>query len=145
MELIFEHRVTKRTPGSFRTRVVREGVIPSLHVDYKSNRIKQYFKECRALRTELTVHNPRDFGLGRSLANLPALRELGFQTNRRVLRVQTTSQDFCDVRRIVPRSDRSPSRGRPAGFGFALWRPESAGVIGRVGAVSAAALWISQS
>jgi len=42
MQLIFEHRVTKRTPGSFRTRVVREGVIPSLHVDYKSNRIKQY-------------------------------------------------------------------------------------------------------
>ena len=95
MQLIFEHRVTKRTPGSFRTRVVREGVIPSLHVDYKSNRIKQYFKECRALRTELTVHNPRDFGLGRSLANLPALRKLGFQTNRRVLRVQTTSQDFA--------------------------------------------------
>ncbi len=95
MQLIFEHRVTKGTPVSFRTRVVREGVIPSLHVDYKSNRIKQYFKECHALRTELTVHNPRDFGLGRSLANLPALRELGFQTNRRVLRVQTTSQDFA--------------------------------------------------
>ena len=47
------------------------------------------------LAHELTVHNPRDFGLGRSLANLPALRELGFQTNRRVLRVQTTSQDFA--------------------------------------------------
>jgi hypothetical protein len=60
MQLIFEHRVTKRTPGLFRTRVVREAVIPSLHVNYKSNRIKQYFKECRALRTELTAHNPRD-------------------------------------------------------------------------------------
>ncbi len=95
MQLIFEHRVTKRSPGSFRTRVVSEGVIPSLQLDYKSNRIKQYFKECRALRTELTVHNPRDFGLDRSLASLPALRELGFQTNRRVLRVQTTSQDFA--------------------------------------------------
>jgi hypothetical protein len=94
LQLIFEHRVTKRTPGPFRTRVVREGVIPSLHVDYKSNRIKQYFKEGRALRTELTVHNPADFGLGRRLENLPALRELGFQTDRRVLRVQTTSQDF---------------------------------------------------
>ena len=95
LQLIFEHRVTKRTPGPFRTRVVREGVIPSLHVDYKSNRIKQYFKEGRGLRTELTVHNPGDFGLGRRLENLPALRELGFQTNRRVLRVQTTSQDFA--------------------------------------------------
>ena len=95
MQLIFEHRVTKRTPGSFRTRVVRKGVIPSLYVDYKSNRIKQYFKEGRALRTELTVHNPGDFGLGRRLTNLPALRDLGFQTDRRVLRVQTTSQDFA--------------------------------------------------
>jgi len=95
LQLIFGHRVTKRTPGSFRTRVVREGVIPSLYVDYKSNRIKQYFKEGRGLRTELTVHNPGDFGLGRRLKNLPALRELGFQTNRRVLRVQTISQDFA--------------------------------------------------
>ena len=95
LQLIFERRVTKRTPGSFRSRVVREGVIPSLHVDYKSNRIKQYFKEGRALRTELTVHEPGDFGLGRKLANLPALRELSFQTDRRVLHVQTISQDFA--------------------------------------------------
>ena len=79
MQLIFARRVTKRTPGPFRTRVVREGVIPSLYVDYKSNRLKQYFKEGRALRTELTVNDPWDFGLGRKLANLPALRELGFQ------------------------------------------------------------------
>jgi len=92
--LIFDRRVTKATPGPFRTRVVREGVIPSLRVDYKSNGIKQYFKEGRALRTETTVQNPHDFGLGRKLENLTALRELGFQTNRRVLHVQKTSQDF---------------------------------------------------
>lgn len=95
LQLIFERRVTKRTPGSFRTRVVREGVIPSMHVDYKSNRIKQYFKEGRAVRTELTVHEPRDFGVGRKLENLSALRKVAFQTNRRVLHVQKTSQDFA--------------------------------------------------
>jgi hypothetical protein len=94
MQLIFARRVTKRTPGPFRTRVVREGVIPSLYVDYKSNRLKQYFKEGRALRTELTVNDPWDFDLGRKLANLPALRELGFQTTRRLLHVQKASQDF---------------------------------------------------
>ena len=94
IQLIFDRRVTKATPGPFRTRVVREGVIPSLRVDYKSNGIKQYFKEGRALRTETTVQNPHDFGLGRKLENLTALRELGFQTNRRVLHVQKTSQDF---------------------------------------------------
>ena len=95
MQLIFARRVTKRTPSPFRTRVVREGVIPSLYVDYKSNRLKQYFKEGRALRTELTVNAPRDFDLGRKLANLPALRELGFQTIRRLLHVQKASQDFA--------------------------------------------------
>jgi hypothetical protein len=95
LQLIFARRVTKRTPGPFRTRVVREGVIPSLYVDYKTNRLKQYFKEGRALRTELTVNDPGDFGLGRKLANLPALRELGFQTTRRLLHVQKASQDFA--------------------------------------------------
>jgi hypothetical protein len=94
IQLIFDRRVTKRTAGPFRTRVVRKGVIPSLRVDYKSNGIKQYFKEGRGLRTELTVHDPRDFGLGRKLENFSALRKLGFQTNRRVLHVQKTSQDF---------------------------------------------------
>ena len=43
VQLIFGRRVNIRTPGRFRTRVITEGVIPSLHVDYKSSRIKQYF------------------------------------------------------------------------------------------------------
>jgi len=75
--------------------VVRQGVIPSLRVDYKTNNIKQYFKEGRALRTELTVHDPYDFGVGRKLENLSALRKRGFATTRRVLHVQKTSQDFA--------------------------------------------------
>ncbi len=38
VQLIFNRRVTKRTPGRFRTRVLTDGVIPSLHVDYKNSR-----------------------------------------------------------------------------------------------------------
>jgi hypothetical protein len=95
IQLIFDRRVIKRTPGKFRTRVVRHGVIPSLRIDYKSNGIKQYFKEGRAVRTELTVHNPNDFGVGRRLENLSVLRKHGFATNRRLLDVQKTSQDFA--------------------------------------------------
>jgi hypothetical protein len=95
LQLIFARRVTKRTPGPFRTRIVREGVIPSLYVDYKTNRLKQYFKEGRALRTELTVNNAWELGVGRRLDNLPALRELAFQATRRLLDVQKTSQDFA--------------------------------------------------
>jgi len=73
--------------------VITEGVTPSLHVDYKASRIKQYHKEGQALRTETTINNTYDFQIGRSLSNLPALRELGFAANRRLLRVQTLSHD----------------------------------------------------
>jgi len=44
--LIFDRKLIRRgpraTPGPFRTRVITEGVTPSLHVDYKHTRIKQY-------------------------------------------------------------------------------------------------------
>src|SRR6516165_5016712 len=93
VQLIFERRVTKATPGRFRTRIITEGVTPSLHIDYKRSRIKQYHKEGRALRTETTINNPRDFGIGKRLSNLPALRRIGFQANRRLLDVQRISQD----------------------------------------------------
>ena len=93
VQLIFGRRVTRQTPGRFRTRVLTEGVTPSLHVDYKRSRIKQYHKEGRALRTETTINDPRDFRLGKRLANLPALRQVGFQANRRLLDVQRISQD----------------------------------------------------
>lgn len=93
VQLIFARRVTKRTPGRFRTRVLTEGVMPSLHVDYKSSKIKQYHKEGRALRTETTINNARDFAINKGLKNLPALREIGFQANRRLLDVQRLSHD----------------------------------------------------
>jgi hypothetical protein len=96
VQLIFGRRVTKRTPGRFRTRVLTQGVTPSVHIDYKRSRLKQYHKEGRALRTETTINDPRDFGLGKRLRNLPALRQVGFQANRRLLDVQRLSQD-CAV------------------------------------------------
>ncbi len=51
--------------------MITNGVVPSLHVDYKSTRIEQYHKEGCALRTETTINNTRDFGIG--LKNPPAL------------------------------------------------------------------------
>jgi len=93
VQLIFGRRVTSQTPGRFRTRVLTEGVTPSLHVDYKRSRIKQYHKEGRALRTETTINDARDFRIGKRLKNLPALRQIGFQANRRLLDVQRISQD----------------------------------------------------
>jgi len=93
VQLIFDRRVTKRTPGRFRTRVISQGVTPSLYVDYTHTRIKQYHKEGRALRTETTINDTRDFAIGKRLHNLPALRAVGFAANRRLLDVQTLSHD----------------------------------------------------
>jgi hypothetical protein len=93
VQLIFHRVVSRRTPGRFRTRVITDGVTPSRHVDYKHARIKQYHKEGRALRTETTVNNTRDFDIGKRLSNLSALRKVGFQANRRLLDVQRISHD----------------------------------------------------
>lgn len=42
VQLIFDRRITRRTPGRMRTRILTRGVTPSRHVDYKNTRIKQY-------------------------------------------------------------------------------------------------------
>ena len=55
VSLIFNRRINRRTQSRFRTRVITEGVTPSLHVDYKHSRIKQYHKQNQALRTETTT------------------------------------------------------------------------------------------
>jgi len=96
VQLIFGRQVTRRTPSRFRTRVLTTGVIPSLHVDYKHSHIKQYHKEGQALRTETTINDTRDFGVGKSLKNLPQLRQIGFSANRRLLDVQKITQD-CSI------------------------------------------------
>ena len=95
--LIFDRRIIRKgpraTPGRFRTRVITDGVTPSLHVDYKNSKIKQYHKLSKAIRTETTINDARDFGIGKRLTNLPALRQIGFQANRRLLAAQKLSHD----------------------------------------------------
>ncbi len=95
--LVFNRRIIgkgrNKTPGRFRTRVITDGVVPSLHVDYKNTKIKQYHKEGRALRTETTINDTRDFGFPKRLTSLPALLQIGFTANRRLLGVQTISHD----------------------------------------------------
>lgn len=91
--LLFGRRVTRRTPGRFRTRVLTEGVTPSLHLDYQRTRIQQAHTAGQALRTETTINHAPDFGIGKRLGNLAALRQVGFQANRRLLDVQQLSHD----------------------------------------------------
>jgi hypothetical protein len=93
VQLIFDRVVTKKTPGQFRTRVIQDGVHPSLHIDYKSFDLKQYFKEGRGCRTEGTFRNPLDFGVNKGLSNLPYLQKIGREINRRLLEVERVSHN----------------------------------------------------
>lgn len=95
VQLIFARKMQRKTAtdGRCRTRILTEGVVPSLHVYYKNTHLKQYHKEGRGLRTETTINNTYDFGVGRRLKNLAALRQIGFAANRRVLQVEQLTHD----------------------------------------------------
>lgn len=55
--------------------------------------IRENLKEQRALRTETTINNPKDFGINKDIANLPFLQQLGRQINQRLLDAQQLSFD----------------------------------------------------
>ena len=90
--LIFDRKITARTPGAFRTKVITRGVDPQICCYYRSARMKQYFKEHRALRTETVISNTRDFGIGRRVnaANWHALVAVGRAANRRLCDAQAS-------------------------------------------------------
>ena len=95
VSLLFPVRTTTRTPPpvhGYRTRVITDGVNPSLHVEHRSSHIKQYFKEDRALRTETTINDAADFRCAKGLDNFPHLRQVGDNINRRLLEVERMSQ-----------------------------------------------------
>ncbi len=92
--LLFPLRLTRATPPpayGYRTRVITDGVHPSLHVAYKSSHVKQYFKDQHALRTETTINNPKDFYVTKGVHQLTHLRDLGEGVNRRLLEVERVS------------------------------------------------------
>jgi hypothetical protein len=99
--LFFERKITKRTPGRFRTRVITEGVQPSLRFDYKHCRVKQYFKLERALRTETTFNDTYDFAVGRNIRNLAHLRSIGRNINHRLLTIERVAQNCAIASRTV--------------------------------------------
>src|SRR3984893_10206493 len=127
VQLIFKRKITRRTPGRFRTRIVTQDVTPSLNVYYKNARIKQYHKEGRALRTETTINNTYDFGIGKRLHNLPKLRAIGFAANRRLLDVERLSHD-CMLTEDTFQTINGPvaaGRQRASGLRFADARVQS--------------------
>jgi hypothetical protein len=85
--VIFGRRVSRRTPGRFHTKVINRGTEAAIQAHYRASKVKQYFKEGRALRTETTVNDTYDFGIGRTLTetNWRALTQIGHEINQRLL------------------------------------------------------------
>jgi hypothetical protein len=61
--LVFGRRLMAKglrpTPGRFRTRVLTEGLTPSLRIDYKHTAITQYRKEISATHRDHDQRHPR--------------------------------------------------------------------------------------
>src|ERR1700726_3719332 len=118
IKLIFNRRIPRNTRSRFCTRVVTREVTPSLNVYYKNTRIKQYHKENRALRTETTINNTYDFGIGRRLHNLPKLRAIGFAANRRLLETERLSHDCILSEEALQAIHRPVAAGRQRASGL---------------------------
>ena len=107
VSLIFDRKITRRTPGRFLTRVLGRGVEPAIQIRYRHSKLKQYFKQGRALRTETTINDTKDFGIGRSVtdANFKALIAVGHATNQRLLDHQLQAcqcaPDATTLQRVV--------------------------------------------
>jgi hypothetical protein len=105
--VVFGRRVQRNTPGRFHTKIFNVGVEPAIQVHYRASKVKQYFKEGRALRTETTVNDTHDFGIGRRLTreNWHALLDIGHQINQRLLDIQLEARqcapDATTLQRVV--------------------------------------------
>ena len=105
--VVFGRRVSSQTPGRFHTKIFNKGVEPAIQVHYRASKVKQYFKEARALRTETTVNDTRDFAIGRMLtdANWEKLIDIGHQINERLLHHQLQAcqcaPDATTLQRVV--------------------------------------------
>jgi hypothetical protein len=121
VQLIFNRRIPRNTRACFRTRIVTQGVTPSLHVYYKHARIKQYHKENRALRTETTINNTYDFG-GQASAQSPQAARDRFCRQSPAARNRAAEPRLHPYRKQLP-GDQLPDHGRaPACLRPALCR-----------------------
>jgi hypothetical protein len=118
---VFGRRVSRQSPGRFHTKIINSGVKAAIQVHYRASTVKQYFKEGRALRTETTVNDTHDCGIGRRLTdqNWNALIGIGHQINQRLLGHRLDAcqcaPDATTVERVVLLSNENglptPDRG----------------------------------
>jgi hypothetical protein len=109
VSLLFDTRTTSRTrppDRGYRTRVITDGVDPSLHIEHRRSHIKQYFKLGRALRTETTINDPGDFRSNKAIDNLGYLRNAGATVNRRLLELERVGQNCALTQDALDRLQR---------------------------------------
>ena len=123
VSVVFGRKISRATPGRFHTRVIQRGVEPQIQAHYKHSKVKQYFKEGRALRTETTINDPYDFGVGRLLTpdNWSALLDIGHHTNQRLIQAQLAAVDCAPdpstLQRLVSPSIEGGQRAPALRFG----------------------------
>jgi hypothetical protein len=93
VQLIFDRRITRRTPGRMRTSHPYPGrhpFCPRLLQEHPDQAVSQ-----GAARSAHRNDDQQrlDFAIGKRLHNLPKLREIGFRANRRLLEVERLSYD----------------------------------------------------
>jgi hypothetical protein len=120
IKVLFDRRITRRTPGRFATRVLRQGVVSCLKVFYKKSFLKQYNKGGRVLRTELCVNDPGDFGVKKSLVHLGHLQTIAHHAMTRFSKAQAVAQSTALNRSTFERIILPSQEGgkRVAGFRF---------------------------
>ena len=105
IKVIFDRRISRRTPSAFVTRVLREGVVACLKVFYKHSWLKQYNKGGRVLRTEICINNPMDFMIKKSLVHLGYLGRVAYHAITRFEKAQAvalvTALDRSTMERLV--------------------------------------------
>lgn len=105
--LVFDRRVSVRTPGKFSTKVVTPGVDPHIQIYFRSSKTKAYFKDLHGVRVETTINNPADFGVKKTVnaENFDRLREIGRATNARFLEAVGESEppppDTASLEQVV--------------------------------------------
>lgn len=132
LKVIFDRRIQRNTPSSFKTRVLRQGVVSCLKVFYKKSSLKQYNKGGRGLRTELCVNDPRDLKVKKSLVHLDYLGQIAYHAVTRFSKAQAVAQSTALDRSTLERMV-APSCGRKRVAGLRFGAPRAMKVLEALG------------
>jgi len=123
LSTVFGYRITKAYRGGLKTQIADHHLgNPVIRSEYKDSSIKQYVRDHRVLRTEATSYNTLDLGVGKSIRNLPQLRQVMRGINDRYLTIQQdVLETYIDcgqlarLRQPNHHCHRSPDTGAKAG------------------------------